>query len=133
MGERIRGLEAFRVGCQQDDGLCGRAGLDGCSEVAAGHGGHKEIRDHQVEFVRLKHRKRLFATGGDFNDVAFELQQHADGFANQRFIVHQQNMPFYRSPVSHCTTKSAIVGPEFPVEKDRPDAQISVGLGRAYA
>ena len=90
------GLEHLGVGGNHDYGLFGRTCFDGGGQFVAFHVGHREVSNHDVEPAFIIKSQGLLAVVRGFDDVAVEVEHHLDGIADEGFVVHYQNVSFWK-------------------------------------
>jgi hypothetical protein len=74
------------------------------SEFVTGHPGHSEVRQDQVEFVRLDLVEGFGCVFGQLNAVPHSFEESAHQIPNRLLVVDDEN-PFPRNPLA-CSALS---------------------------
>ncbi len=88
----FRHFEFLGKGGEHHDGLRRGEGFDGVGEPGAAHERHEMIGENEVKHARNEYSERRMGAGSSRNAVTIEFQQHGDGLANEKIVIHEQNM-----------------------------------------
>src|SRR5207237_3677424 len=106
-----RRAETLGIRSEQNHRLSRGGGFDGLREIATGHHWHEKVGDYEVKFAGLKHGEGLFSAACFIHEMPLKLEDHAQCFTNQRFVIHDENMSFNYAWFTHRQAKSAIGAP----------------------
>ena len=87
----------FRKRRQHHHRLVGGALFDGRGQLIAFHVRHQVIRENHIKLVGLKERQRFGTASGFLNEITVALKQNMDAPADERFVVHNQDVAWSAS------------------------------------
>jgi hypothetical protein len=85
----------------ENDGVAGTLLLDVRGQLLARHARHEKIGDEEVEGFRSEKCQPSFAAVSHDDGMPLMLQQHLDGAADGRLVVHDQDSQVISPRISH--------------------------------